>query len=91
MDIRKRMDELINLINKYNDAYYQKNESLISDLAFDQLLSELQKLEKENPLFVLNDSPTQRVGGTITKQFKSRKKRPPKRPFSTSRLKKARI
>ena len=71
MDIRKRMDELINLINKYNDAYYQKNESLISDLAFDQLLSELQKLEQENPLFVLNDSPTQRVGGTITKQFKS--------------------
>ncbi len=71
MDIRKRMDELINLINKYNDAYYQKNESLISDLAFDQLLSELQKLEQENPLFALNNSPTQRVGGTITKQFKS--------------------
>ena len=71
MDIRKRMDELINLINRYNDAYYQKNESLITDLAFDQLLSELQKLEQENPLFVSNDSPTQRVGGTITKQFKS--------------------
>lgn len=71
MDIRKRMDELIKLINKYNDAYYQKNESLISDLAFDQLLSELQKLEQENPLFALNDSPTQRVGGTITKQFQS--------------------
>lgn len=71
MDIRKRMDELINLINKYNDAYYQKNESLISDLAFDQLLSELQKLEQENPLFAINNSPTQRVGGTITKHFKS--------------------
>lgn len=50
MDIRKRMDELINLINKYNEAYYQNNESLISDLAFDQLLQELQKLELENPL-----------------------------------------
>jgi DNA ligase (NAD+) len=71
MDIRKRMDELINLINKYNEAYYQNNESLISDLAFDQLLQELQKLELENPLFALNDSPTQLVGGTITKQFKS--------------------
>lgn len=71
MDIRKRMDELINLINKYNEAYYQNNESLISDLAFDQLLQELQKLELENPLFALNDSPTQIVGGTITKQFKS--------------------
>ncbi len=71
MDISKRMDELINLINKYNEAYYQKNESLISDLAFDQLLSELQKLEQENPLFALSNSPTQRVGGTITKQFQS--------------------
>jgi DNA ligase (NAD+) len=71
MDIRKRMDELINLINKYNEAYYQNNESLISDLAFDQLLQELQKLENENPLFALSNSPTQKVGGTITKQFKS--------------------
>lgn len=71
MDIRKRMDELINLINKYNEAYYQNNESLISDLAFDQLLHELQKLENENPLFALSDSPTQKVGGTIIKQFKS--------------------
>ena len=71
MDIRKRMDELINLINRYNEAYYQNNESLISDLAFDQLLHELQKLENENPLFALSNSPTQTVGGTITKQFKS--------------------
>ena len=71
MDIRKRMDELINLINRYNKAYYQNNESLISDLAFDQLLHELQKLENENPLFALSNSPTQKVGGTITKQFKS--------------------
>ena len=71
MDIRKQMDELINLINKYNEAYYQNNESLISDLAFDQLIKELQKLEYENPLFALNDSPTLKVGGTITKQFKS--------------------
>ena len=71
MDIRKRMDELINLINRYNEAYYQNNESHISDLAFDQLLHELQKLENENPLLALSNSPTQKVGGTITKQFKS--------------------
>ena len=71
MDIRKRMDELINLINRYNEAYYQNNESHISDLAFDQLLHELKKLENENPLLALSNSPTQKVGGTITKQFKS--------------------
>ena len=40
-------------------------------MAFDQLLHELQKLENENPLFALSNSPTQKVGGTITKQFKS--------------------
>ena len=71
MDIRKRMDELINLINKYNEAYYQNHKSLISDFEFDQLLKELQKLEDENPLFALPNSPTKKVGGTITKQFKS--------------------
>lgn len=71
MDVKMRMEELIHQINQYNEAYYQQNESLISDQEFDALLAELQKLEEENPLFALPDSPTQRVGGTITKQFKS--------------------
>jgi DNA ligase (NAD+) len=71
MDINQRMNELIEKINLYNEAYYQRNESLISDQAFDQLLAELIKLEKENPLFARSDSPTQKVGGTITKEFKS--------------------
>lgn len=77
MDVKKRMDELILQINRYNEAYYQHNESLISDQEFDNLLAELQKLESENPLFAYPDSPTQRVGGTITKQFKSVKHRYP--------------
>ncbi|CAM3717107.1 NAD-dependent DNA ligase LigA [Aquirufa aurantiipilula] len=71
MDVKMRMEELIHQINRYNEAYYQQHESLISDQEFDVLLAELQKLENENPLFALPDSPTQRVGGTITKQFKS--------------------
>ena len=71
MNVKMRMEELIHQINQYNEAYYQQNESLISDQEFDALLAELQKLEEENPLFALPDSPTQRVGGTITKQFKS--------------------
>jgi DNA ligase (NAD+) len=71
MDIKIRMDELISLINNYNKAYYENNESLISDQAFDKLLSELLKLELQNPLFALVDSPTQKVGGSITKKFKS--------------------
>ncbi len=71
MDIQKKMQELVDQINYYNHAYYQLNESLITDEAFDKLLAELQKLEFENPLFALADSPTKRVGGTITKNFKS--------------------
>ena len=71
MDVRKRMDELIALINTYNQAYYQEHKSLISDQAFDLLLNELIQLEAENPLFALPDSPTQRVGGSITKTFQS--------------------
>lgn len=71
MDIRKRIEDLIGLIDKYNKAYYQNNESLISDESFDQLMYELQKLEQENPLLAFPNSPTQKVGGTITKQFKS--------------------
>jgi DNA ligase (NAD+) len=65
------MQELVKKINQYNEAYYQHNQSLISDQAFDQLMFELQQLELQNPLFALPDSPTQRVGGTITKEFKS--------------------
>lgn len=71
MDIQSRMQELVVRINQYNEAYYQNNESLVSDQAFDELMHELQQLELQNPLFALPDSPTQRVGGTITKAFKS--------------------
>lgn len=65
------MDELIASINKYNHAYYQENQSLISDQEFDHLLNELIQLEKDYPLFAHPDSPTNRVGGTITKNFES--------------------
>lgn len=71
MDIQSRMQELVLRINQYNEAYYQNNESLISDQAFDELMHEIQELELQNPLFARSDSPTQRVGGTITKEFKS--------------------
>ena len=71
MDIQQKMQDLVDQINHYNHAYYQLNESLISDEAFDKLLAELQKLEFENPLFAIPNSPSQHVGGTITKTFKS--------------------
>ena len=67
--MEKRIKELSELINHYNYQYYQNDVSEISDREFDSLLQELITLEKEHPEFKFPDSPTQRVGGTITKKF----------------------
>jgi DNA ligase (NAD+) len=69
MDAQTRITELTDLLNHYNDRYYQDAVSEISDFEFDKLLKELEKLEAENPMFRQADSPTQRVGGGITKSF----------------------
>jgi DNA ligase (NAD+) len=66
---KKQIEELAAEINYHNDLYYQKNQSKISDLEFDQLLEKLISLEKQFPQFKSPESPTQRVGGTITKEF----------------------
>ncbi len=66
---KARILELTQEINHHNDLYYQKDQSVISDLEFDQLLKELISLEGEFPHLKFPDSPSQRVGGTITKQF----------------------
>ncbi|KAA6438736.1 NAD-dependent DNA ligase LigA [Dyadobacter flavalbus] len=61
--------DLIQKINYYNDRYYQDSVSEISDFEFDQLLNQLKALENQYPEFRQSDSPTQRVGGTVTKSF----------------------
>ena len=66
---KERVDELIEKINYYNDLYYQQDISEISDYEFDKLLEELQKLEADHPELKYDYSPTQRVGGTVTKNF----------------------
>lgn len=70
-EAQKKIQELTDQVNYHNDLYYQKNKSEISDYEFDQLLEKLAQLEKEFPALKLPDSPTQRVGGTITKAFPS--------------------
>src|SRR5690242_1195363 len=70
-EAQKKIQELTDQINHHNELYYQKNKSEISDYEFDQLLENLNLLEKEFPQLRLPDSPTQRVGGTITKEFPS--------------------
>lgn len=65
----KEIQRLTDLINHHNDLYYQKSKTEISDFEFDQLLVQLQNLETQFPQLRQPDSPTQRVGGTITKNF----------------------
>jgi len=64
-----RIEVLIDQISHYNDLYYQQDVSEISDQQFDTLLEELTQLEKDYPQFKFDYSPTQRVGGTVTKNF----------------------
>lgn len=68
-EVKKNIQELTDQINHHNTLYYQQNKPEISDYEFDQLLEKLIKLENEFPELRLPDSPTQRVGGTITKEF----------------------
>ncbi len=73
----KRIDELTSLINEHNYRYYVLDEPSISDREFDLLLEELIQLEKEYPDLQKPESPTQRVGGEVTREFKSVKHKYP--------------
>ncbi|WP_210490573.1 NAD-dependent DNA ligase LigA [Rufibacter aurantiacus] len=64
-----RILELTQRLNYLNYQYYQNSVSEVSDYEFDQMLKELQQLEEQHPQFRSDNSPTQRVGGTITKSF----------------------
>ena len=66
---QERIISLSNDIHNYNHLYYVENKSVISDYEFDLLLKELQDLEKSFPEFQQVNSPTQRVGGDISKKF----------------------
>ena len=69
MNIEKRLQELRDLIRKYDYYYHVLDQPVISDVAYDQLLKELTEIEREYPQFVSEDSPTQRVGGTVLEGF----------------------
>lgn len=67
---KERIAALSEEIRKHNHNYYVLSLPTISDLEFDMLLEELIGLEKIFPEFVEPDSPTQHVGGAITKEFR---------------------
>ncbi len=63
MTIGRRIDELRRLLRRHDHLYYLLAAPEISDFDYDQLFSELQRLEEAHPEFRSPDSPTQRVGG----------------------------
>ncbi len=70
-EIEEKINTLRKELNKHNHNYYVLDNATISDYDFDLKLLELQKLEDENPQYFDANSPTQRVGGTITKNFEN--------------------
>lgn len=64
-----RIDELIREISEHDYRYYVLAQPIISDSEYDRLIQELRALEARFPELRRPDSPTQRVGGTITKEF----------------------
>ncbi len=68
-EAQNRVKILTQKINYYNHKYYQEDISEISDFEFDTLLKELIDLEATFPELKKEDSPTQRVGGSFTKDF----------------------
>ena len=66
-----RIRELREEIREHDYRYYVLAEPVVSDEAYDRLMRELTELERQHPDLVTADSPTQRVGGMLTKEFPS--------------------
>ncbi len=69
MNIREKIQLLREEINRHNYHYYILDKPVIADSEFDRMLRELQELENQYPEFFDENSPTQRVGGAVTKNF----------------------
>ena len=69
MDTLERINFLKEEINKANYLYYIEDNPSISDFEYDKMFAELKELEKNNPLLITSDSPTQRVGSISEKFF----------------------
>ena len=71
MDIQNTIQTLREELNQHNHNYYVLDSPTISDFEFDQKLKQLQELENKYPEYFDENSPTQRVGGSITKNFET--------------------
>jgi DNA ligase (NAD+) len=83
-EAQKKIEELSEEIEQHNHKYYVLDAPVISDYEFDQLLEELIQIEKTFPDLISPLSPSQRVGGQITKIFPTIKHRHPMLSLSNS-------
>lgn len=70
-DVKNQIDALVHELKQHNYNYYVLAMPTISDYDFDQKLKQLEALEKAHPEYLNPDSPSQKVGGEITKNFKT--------------------
>ena len=71
MNTRQKIESLREELREHNYSYYVQDTPTISDYEFDMKLKELQELEEKHPEFYDETSPTLRVGGMVTKNFKT--------------------
>ncbi len=71
MSVLDTIKSLRDELNQHNYNYYVLDKPTISDFEFDQKLKQLQDLEAQHPEFFDENSPTQRVGGMVTKNFET--------------------
>ena len=66
--IKKEYDELVKTIKHHMDLYYNQDEPEISDFEYDRLMQRLKEIEKDNPDFVMPDSPSRIIGGIAKRE-----------------------
>ena len=77
MEAKEKIKQLREALHEHNYLYYILDAPKISDFEFDQMLSSLQELERQYPELFDPNSPTHRVGGGVTKNFKTQAHRFP--------------
>lgn len=65
----KRIKELVDKINEWNYEYYMLDNPSISDQEYDSAMRELKELEKKYPEFILDNSPTKKIGSYVIDKF----------------------
>ena len=71
MTTEEKIKQLREELHRHNNLYYLQDKPELSDYEFDMKLKELQDLEEKHPEFEDSNSPTLRVGGAVTKNFKT--------------------